>query len=224
MVNGNIKIIDDLWKNVIDEYNKLFRWKFFIKGYNKYLSEGATDEEIKKVEEIMGFRLPKELAELYKCNNGNINSHDARLLGAILGLHFISLEELVKNWKQWCKILDDDELNSYAISTPKKAIKLLYAHKYWIPFAADGGGNHIGIDLDPDVNGCVGQVINFGRDDDKKYVLANNLGEFLELMINVVKSKDFKIVYDRKQPPAFEFVNNDKPKFPTDYLIKLLYK
>jgi cell wall assembly regulator SMI1 len=96
MVNGNIKIIDDLWKNVIDEYNKLFRWKFFIKGYNKYLSEGATDEEIKKVEEIMGFRLPKELAELYKCNNGNINSHDARLLGAILGLHFISLEELVK--------------------------------------------------------------------------------------------------------------------------------
>ena len=38
-------------------------------------------------------------------------------------------------------------------STPPGAIKLKYFHIKWLPIFSDGGGNFIGIDLDPETNG-----------------------------------------------------------------------
>jgi hypothetical protein len=40
--------------------------------------------------------------------------------------------------------------------------------------------DYLGIDLDPGPGGVVGQVTNFGRNSDDKYVLATSWGQFLE--------------------------------------------
>lgn len=47
---------------------------------------------------------------------------------------------------------------------------------------SDAGGNHIGIDLAPDRNGVVGQVIIFGCDEKIKYVVANSWADSLIML------------------------------------------
>lgn len=71
-------------------------------------------------------------------------------------------------------------------STPDGTIKKKYFHLKWIPLISDHGGNYIGIDLDPDVNGTKGQVIIFGRDEEEMMVLANSWEEFLDWNIQFI--------------------------------------
>ena len=69
----------------------------------------------------------------------------------------------------------------------------MYASPGWIPFASDSGGNCLGIDLDPGPTGTRGQVINFGRDEDEKFVLAPSMNEFLEWFADQLESGNFLI-------------------------------
>lgn len=67
-------------------------------------------------------------------------------------------------------------------SYPEKAIKTDFVNSSWIPFLHDGGGNFIGIDNDPDINGAKGQIINWGRDEHDRFVIAKDLKEFLSFI------------------------------------------
>ena len=72
-------------------------------------------------------------------------------------------------------------------------VKPLYASKRWVPFAQDWGGNHLGIDLDPDVKGVAGQVINFGRDEEDKRAIAPSITAFVEWMLGELLRGNFSI-------------------------------
>ena len=74
---------------------------------------------------------------------------------------------------------DNEEFSDGMQSFPEGAIQLDYINRGWIPLSRDGGGNHIGVDLSPGPKGTKGQVINFGRDEREKCVLAASWGEFL---------------------------------------------
>jgi hypothetical protein len=67
--------------------------------------------------------------------------------------------------------------------------------------------NHIGIDLDPGPCGVVGQVINFGRDQERKYVLARSWAHFLEDVAEELEAGNFVITgteghrsFDMREP------------------------
>lgn len=62
---------------------------------------------------------------------------------------------------------------------PEDTIQTIYAHPGWIPLATDFLGNNIAIDLAPGSKGKWGQVILFGREYDRKYVVAPSWGSFL---------------------------------------------
>jgi cell wall assembly regulator SMI1 len=79
--------------------------------------------------------------------------------------------------------------SSFMSSSPAEAIQIKYFHYKWLPIFGDGGGNFIGIDLDPGSKGKKGQIINFGHDEDQMQVLANNLGEFFDFIITELKKK-----------------------------------
>jgi cell wall assembly regulator SMI1 len=49
----------------------------------------------------------------------------------------------------------------------------------WIPFAKDFSGNFLCIDLDPDVDGTPGQVIELVFDEGRRKVVSSSLEEFL---------------------------------------------
>lgn len=64
-------------------------------------------------------------------------------------------------------------------SVPEGAIQRVYAHPGWIPLISDFLGNNIGVDLAPGPKGRWGQVILFGREYDRKYVVAPSWAAFL---------------------------------------------
>lgn len=182
MNNSEQLSIQELWCYVTAVYEKE------KPGFKSYLNPMVDIEEVNGIEEKMGFELPGQLKELYNCNNGEKEN----LEGSILGLRFLSLGEMFMNWCDWLYVLKDKELmkecGKYSESIPENAVKKVYANRKWIPFAHDQNGNYIGIDLDPDENGTAGQVINYGSDENKKYVIAKSLREFLVLTVKILEN------------------------------------
>ena len=124
------------------------------------------------------------------------------------------MEETVKNWKVWKELIDEG-INGVILGEshiPGK-VKAMYANKKWIPFAYDWGGNHLGIDLDPGVKGTVGQVINFGRDEDTKFVFADDLQTFLNWFITQLESENYIISIDEDGKKNFSTKNPEMTHF-----------
>ena len=75
-------------------------------------------------------------------------------------------EEIAGEWDNW-RSIDETAMNEdcadFMDSAPKGVIKPKYTNPLWIALTHDGGGNHAGLDFDPDANRRPGQVIVFGR-------------------------------------------------------------
>jgi cell wall assembly regulator SMI1 len=169
------------------------------------LNPGATDSEIDDFEHQIQIELPSSFKELYKWHNGQ--NHET-YPGLFYGLEFLSLKEISRHWQIWAELFDEginkDIIGESAV--PGK-VQLMYTNKKWIPFAYDWGGNHLGIDLDPGKKGKFGQVINFGRDEDSKYVFADNLPKFLEWFITQLESGNYLIIAEDEGAKDFSLKN-----------------
>ena len=182
------------------------------------LNEGVSNKDIKAAQAKMGLNFPEYLKELYLTNNGDDNE---AICGMIMGLHFLSLESLLNEWMGLKKIADDPKINNSGSfsSTPMASIKRCYADVKWIPFCTDGSGNFIGIDLAPGPNGKAGQIINFGRDEGNKAVLAKDLNAFFERLVRITKSDDFHIAdYDGEDVILLGTDDIEEGFHLTDYL------
>ena len=84
-------------------------------------------------------------------------------------------------------------------STPKNAIQKKYFHYKWLPIFSDYGGNYIGIDLDPDKKGTKGQVINFGRDEEDMFVLAENLDSLFDKILAEISKSENRLINSENQ-------------------------
>ena len=129
----------------------------------------------------IGRGLPEGLRNVYLENDGQ---NEYALQGAFFGLPFIGLGEMRVQWQGWREIVVEhadmnEDFRMFSTVYPPDSIQNVYAHTHWLPFSYDGGGNHIGIDLQPGPTGQVGQVINFGRDEDYRCVMAPSFEAFL---------------------------------------------
>ena len=159
-----------------------------------HLNPGATDEQIKALEDVIGLSLPESMKSFYRIHNGQSGG-----FGLFFGLAFLPLESIAENWQEWTDLLfmneDEDILDSMA-SEPEGYVKTLYANSKWIPFTHDQSGNHMGVDFDPDTEGTAGQVITFGRDDDIKVVKANSFEAYIEKFIDELNSLSWEMYPD----------------------------
>ena len=183
------------------------------------MNSGASEAAVRAAEEKLGVDFPLELREMYLANDGDDGE---ALCGVLLGFHFLSLDELVSEWESWAALADREDRNDEAsfTSKPEGCIKRRYADRKWIPLCSDSGGNFIGIDLDPDVRGRAGQVINFGRDEHNKVVLEVNLNAFLERLTRVIRSEHFFVGdYDGEEAIFFGPNGEEDGAQLTDYLL-----
>jgi hypothetical protein len=49
------------------------------------------------------------------------------------------------------------------------------------------------LDFDPEINGTIGQIINFGREEEEKTVLANSFEEFIDWYIQELDRGNYLI-------------------------------
>ena len=183
------------------------------------LNACATLDKLIAAEQALRIRFPIELKELYFANNGD---DPEAMCGVILGFHFLSLDEVVSEVRHWAELAGKNgfgEESSFT-SKPEGFIKRQYANAKWIPICADGGGNFIGLDLDPDTKGRGGQVINFGRDEQHKEVFAYSLNAFFERLTRIVNSDQFYIGEFDGEEVIFLGVDSEDGAHLTDYLKK----
>jgi len=125
------------------------------------------------------------------------NIHLWRVIpGLFYGLQFSPLQTVVSEWEFWTSCLDDphisaEQMNALSSSSKPGFVKPVYFNRKWIPLT--GGSDHLALDFDPGPNGKLGQVINFGRDEDVKYVIANSFDDFLDWYVNQLESGNFVI-------------------------------
>lgn len=182
------------------------------------LAPGCSDAAIAEFESIVGRPFPESLKQLYKLHDGQ---HGAANSGPFYGLSFLSLAAAKTHWESWKDIIDEwspeemTEASAFCTSGSSGAIQTLYANRYWIPFAFDYGGNHLGVDLDPGERGTLGQVINFGSDEEDKYVVATSVDTFIEWLVDQLESGNFAIreeddggrSLNTKEPELFNFLD-----------------
>jgi len=179
------------------------------------LNEPATSDEIGKIENQLGVALPEDFKDMYLEHNGQSGEGDIQ--GVFYGLSFLSLEDVNEELIIWAEIVDsgmnDDVCSKSHVSG---MIKENYANKLWIPFAYDGGGNILGLDLDPGEKGTIGQVINFGADEDTKYVLASSFSKFMAWYVKELEKGNYRIKdqgFHTKKPPTEHFLDSVKVMF-----------
>jgi cell wall assembly regulator SMI1 len=176
------------------------------------LQPPASDAELADVSETLGVSLPPSFLDLYRWRNGQ---RDASQSGPFYGLSFLSIADVLAQWESWNEILadDDPDLHGFSSSVVPGVVKERYANRMWIPFSHDWGGNHIGVDLDPGQKGRVGQVINFGRDEDAKYVLGQTVEAFVARIADELERGNFVLMdppdggFDTKTPPSSHFLD-----------------
>lgn len=156
------------------------------------LLPGATSDEIAALEQHIGCTLPDALKQSLSVHNGQ------KGFGLYWGQGLLSVAAVRQQWDSW-RAIDETEMNldcaDFMRSEPVGFIKPMYCNPAWIPLTYDGGGNHIGLDFDPDKLGKSGQIIAFGRDEDTKRLIAGNFEELLTACISWLERAEWNGEY-----------------------------
>lgn len=207
------KVMENNKPSVKFAWQRLENWcKQYLPELLYSLNPGTTIYELDDFEAAIGQRLPIDVRESYLIHNGQQENH-LYMTGLLFGVPILPLFEALREWQYWRQIetdSDNDEMNGeYTFSAPHGAIQPNYTNPGWIPLTFDGCGNHIGIDLAPDRNGVVGQVIAFGYDENVKYVIANSWADFLNNVAFELEAGNFCInqegqdkILNIKDPPS----------------------
>lgn len=131
------------------------------------LQPGATDEELRQAEAVIGIELPQEVRASYRVHNGYTGD------AFIEEWRLISLKEMSATWQIMKNILDaQDPTNEYffgpqderSLSDPFP-LQAVWWHPKWIPLLAFGNGDGLYVDGAPGPTGHHGQLISFWHED-----------------------------------------------------------
>lgn len=163
------------------------------------LAPGASGADLDALAERTGLALPDAFRAVYRHHDGQRSPTP----GLFFGLHFLPAHEVGEEWGRWAELLRDDPALADDIdvsSHPDGAVRPTYFSTAWLPFASDGAGNHLAVDLDPGPQGTTGQVISFGADEDTRYVLAPSAAHFLGWCAQTCETGGAAVVADPDAP------------------------
>ncbi len=163
------------------------------------LNAGCEESLLIEVEEKLNVDLPLSLKDVYRLHDGQ-KTTDLSQVGIFYGVSFLPLKQIVRAWESWVEtneLIERDgyrqELDEFQESFAPEKLKSIYSNDKWIPFAIIAESSYLGLDYDPAAKGVIGQVINVGRDEEQKTVLANSFEEFLESYVSELERGNFII-------------------------------
>ena len=161
------------------------------------LNDGCSPEQLIEVEKELSLQLPQSFKDFYLIHNGQ---KDEGYFGLFYGVSLLPLEKIVEEWRSWSEIIDEEgeegmkeNFDDFQVSLMPNKLKAQYANKKWIPFAIIQDSNYLGLDFDPEANGKAGQVINFGREEEQKAVLADSFEGFIDWYISELERGNYLI-------------------------------
>jgi cell wall assembly regulator SMI1 len=204
---------------VEEAWDRLEAWcRAHVPGLLDALNPGASAAEIEALERAIQRPLPADVRVSLAIHNGQ----SGRPLGSdfVFGLELLDAEQIAHYWELWAGLTEyNDEYREDMASVPPGAIQLDYANPGWVPLTKAASASHLATDLAPGPAGSVGQMINFGRDEREKCVLAASWGEFLLSYAKFLESDAFRVIHpeahswDVNFEPVFNYVSPDGEEY-----------
>lgn len=170
--------MDELWERV-----RLWLEKNAPRVQNDLLP-GASEAEIDTTETQMELSLPEDFKTSVLIHNGQ----DGRFR-LVEPWELIPIDGIASEAERMDTIFDNPD--DPEIET-RGAVKPMLWNTSWIPFAADGTGNLLCLDLDPDEGGKIGQVILWASDPPYIEVIAANYRAWLEQFASDLEAGKYK--------------------------------
>ncbi|MBE8724728.1 SMI1/KNR4 family protein [Flavobacterium hungaricum] len=173
--------------NLTEQYIAAFKSRLDI--LDEFMNTGAAAHKILELENFIGAKLPDSHRELLQQYDG-----EKRSIGFMGGFGFLGIEEINSNWTFF---RDAPEIEAEGINQPEKITNTLYSINR-IPFAHDGSGNFLSIDLIPNSEGTLGQILYLPTGDPEPIaVIADSFDDFLVLIIEKLKSEKLILIDER---------------------------
>ena len=120
----------------------------------------SSVSEISEAEAVMRVQFPEDLRKLLFRHDGSgeFSISPYKIGGG--NQRFMPLKTIVATWKRMVKIGATLEKDG-EFGEQTGPIKQNYWNKRWIPFTENGCGDNIFLDLDPDKEGALGQVVDW---------------------------------------------------------------
>jgi len=186
--------------SVLDDWNRLERW--LGENFPEALADlnpGCNESALQTTEEKLGVTLPDSLKEVYRLHDGQ-KTTDLPAPGIFYGVCFLPLTKMIYQWNGWSETNEHidkegwrNRLDEFQTSFEPGKVRAIYSNNKWIPFALLAENCYLGLDFDPAPGGVEGQVINFGREEEQKTVLADSFGEFLNGYVSELERGNFLV-------------------------------
>lgn len=142
------------------------------------LNPAATKAEFERLQARLGAALP---ADFIAC----LGIHDGQKGEAgwlFEEWEFLSARRIAEEWSIWRQLHDAGDFDgNRAEGDP--GVKALWWSRRWIPFASNGFGDHLCLDLDPDQGGEAGQIITVWHDSDRREKAAESFREWFAAFV-----------------------------------------
>ncbi|WP_143307987.1 SMI1/KNR4 family protein [Chitinophaga vietnamensis] len=167
------------------------RWETWMQTYAprliSLLYPGVSADSIAALEDLTGAALPATFKAFYAIHDGQ----KADKAGLVNGDTLLPLHEIILQWQQWKRLLDEGTFKTQLVCEPDTGICYNWWNPLWIPFTHDGLGNYLCIDLDPTPGGTPGQVITFWHDDPHREIVAPSFEAWISDYINAIERGEY---------------------------------
>jgi cell wall assembly regulator SMI1 len=156
------------------------------------LNPRAADAAIEELERLIGHQLPEAVKAGWRLHDGQDCD---TVLGVASGFWWLPVADVVAQWTNWRELRQEEDEEFFEAvdlpqrSYPRKAIQRKYTSPGWIPLLGwPFNSDYIGLDFDPGPAGTPGQVINFGRDQEQKFVIADDYAMLLAWLVQEARA------------------------------------
>jgi cell wall assembly regulator SMI1 len=143
------------------------------------LNPPVTTAEIQKLKGKLGCGLPPGYLECLEVHAGQ----QGKAQWLFDGREFLSVGNVLLSWDAWNDLADGGDLAGLT-AKPGKGIQPVWWSKSWIPFASNGGGDFLCLDMAPAAAGRSGQVIEIFHDFPDRKVLSPDFDRWFKEFVD----------------------------------------
>jgi cell wall assembly regulator SMI1 len=157
------------------------------------LNPGASVADLEKLEAARGYKLPEGVKAFWqrhdgatsRAGKGTIPGDDAFLPET--GFQLFSLAEIAATWASQIEIYSRLGSAENPPGWTPSGVRNEWWAKGWMPFAYNGAGDYLLVDLDPAPGGQVGQVLHFWHDLDDMALQNRDFVSWFELVSDKIQ-------------------------------------
>lgn len=212
-ISTSVRSVRESWKVIRSWISKN------IPDFKARFDNGANAKSIKDLAAQLGRTLPADFAESLRCHtSGAAIIPCPHRTYPSMAYSLMNPAEIVSHWQMMIELIDIGEFaNDHQRVRCSKGVVQQWLAPYWIPFATDGGGDLICIDLCPTFPGKLGQIIWVPHDSSDRAILADSMEMFLsQLADNYVAGK----YHDNRSGIGYGISRTELTTFPRSPLKK----